>query len=209
MEGILELVSRIPELLEMRVIIDNISWEVHLVIFYVTVALLLFVLLCGGYQTYVLYTRHQGIQWILSLLTVTFRLILSILYLPVLGTIYIYIYIEILVSILDCSREEENLVQSAHHEIDCFTLEHTLAVLVAICGILVFVILTIFASLLYFESYKYTPSASARIHSIPQTFTITIVTCLQFLWTFAGKVNIIYIYISILIFRSGNGYWVW
>ena len=110
--------------------------------------------------------------------------------------IYIYISIEVFLSILDCEMVDENLVHSLHHEMDCFSFEHSMIAIFAILGLILFITFSLLIALLFFESYRKLTNISATYDSLPQTLNIAVLTALQVLWTFLKNVfSSIYIYI--------------
>ena len=103
-----------------------------------------------------------------------------------------------MLSMLDCSsRDNDDLVLTQHNDVSCFTLTHTLIALLAIIGMILLIGGTLVGSMLYFESYKHTKDIAARIHSVPHTLRIIIISLLQIIYTFFTEVIYIYIYVYI------------
>ena len=104
---------------------------------------------------------------------------------------------------INCVNIEGKLVQSDHHEIECFSLTHTFYFLIAIIGLLILIPMTILITLLFFESTKNKSQISARTDSFNQFATLLIYTFLQFIWSFSESLYIVqisdirYIYIYI------------
>ncbi|CAD8209105.1 unnamed protein product [Paramecium pentaurelia] len=177
---------------------EMISFQGFVAMMYVCLGLLLFAMMLIFLLSYSISKSKSSFTWPIMLLRFLMSLFLQVLYMPI---------IDLLFSMLSCTTNQNGVLMHVLFDFECWVNIHIVHSVVAIFGVILFVILCLHFSLLYFEP-RYQPleassKLSGRANAVFLIYQLIMVIC----YTFMNGRNYDYLMILIMLIGSFIIFW--
>ncbi|CAD8162069.1 unnamed protein product [Paramecium octaurelia] len=177
---------------------EMVNFSGFVAMMYVCLGLLLFALMLMFLLSYSVSKSKSSFTWPIMLLRFLMSLFLQVLYMPI---------VDLLFSMLSCADNQAGVLQHQLFDVECWVNIHIVHSVVAIFGVILFFILCLLFSLLYYEP-RYQPleassKKSGRANAVLLTYQLIMVICYTFM---TGK-NYDYLMILIMLIGSFIIFW--
>ncbi|CAD8203560.1 unnamed protein product [Paramecium pentaurelia] len=177
---------------------EMISFSGFAAMMYVCLGLVLFSLMLIFLLSYSINKSKSSFTWPIMLLRFLISIFLQALYMPI---------IDLLLSMLACQTDQNGVLKHQLFDVQCWSNIHIVHAIVAIFGTILFFILCIIFSLLYYES-RYQPHEASskltgRANAVFLTYELIMVIC----YTFMNGKNYDYLMILIMMVGSFTIFW--
>ena len=143
----------------------QLNFTTYIIVFYLCIFIVCLVILDIFYVSYSFSKKKFAFMWPLSALRSTCGLFVTVLFLPLLGIIYIYIYIELFTSMLSCKEEDGEYRHSLFNDEKCWEGMHILHASFSILVSTIFINISLVVGFTYYETKSTSNDPSARTNS--------------------------------------------
>ncbi len=150
------MLSYASKVVQIYPLLEDVSWTIHLSIFYGVCALILLTLALIFYAERTNEIDVSVRPWPVRVLCLWLTLLLTILYLPTVG---------VMLSVVDCEYVDGTLVHASHHEVKCFQGTHWVHALLAMFAFLIEVAMAELFAVLFYDTHIQGDDLTARTNS--------------------------------------------
>lgn len=144
--------------------LKKLKFDIYVIIFYIVIFLVFLVILDFLYVAITFKHKRYSFAQPIQILRIAIILIVSILYIPILGNFLILTFAEFFFSFSECEQDSTGiLVHSVYGEVKCFDSIHILHAVLSYVIIIIFVLLTVLSIKLYYEN-RYTKDPTAKYY---------------------------------------------
>ncbi len=155
---------------------DSLPNTIYFIVFYVVIGYILFTYALALYA-YISLRSRDTYSWIISVLSIVLGLNMTVLYVPILATLF---------SVLDCVNSHVR----KQPETECWALGHTIHACFALGFIVLFFVEELLTSVLFFESSWVSKTALARKWSVAVPLELVLRTAIMIAHTFIESADV-------------------